>query len=69
MHLISKRYFDNGGKFSAGMALRFLYLASFLKIANGGCNEACNRSVDDLLVWIKNGYDGSVRPNSTGKDR
>ena len=32
------------------------------------CREACNRSADDLLIWIKNGYDGSVRPNSTGKN-
>ena len=31
-------------------------------------NETSNRSVDDLLIWIKNDYDGSVRPNSTGKD-
>lgn len=32
------------------------------------CKGACNRSVDDLLIWIKNDYDGSVRPNATGKD-
>ena len=32
------------------------------------CKGVCNRSVDDLLIWIKNGYDGSVRPNATGKD-
>ena len=36
MHFISKRYFNNGETVPAGIALRFLYLASLLKIAEGG---------------------------------
>lgn len=36
MLLLSKKYFDDGGKFPAGMALEFLYLASLLRLVEGG---------------------------------
>ena len=45
----------------------FSVLSCILLLLFIRCNETCNRSVDDLLIWIKNDYDGSVRPNSTGK--
>ena len=32
------------------------------------CQKACNRTADELVIWIKNGYDGSSRPNKTGKN-
>ncbi|CAH3190080.1 unnamed protein product, partial [Porites evermanni] len=28
--------------------------------------KACNRTADELVTWIKTGYDGSSRPNKTG---
>lgn len=32
------------------------------------CQKACNRTADDLVTWIQKGYDGSSRPNKTGKN-
>lgn len=32
------------------------------------CQKACNRTADELVTWIKKGYDGSSRPNKTGKN-
>ncbi|XP_078375019.1 glycine receptor subunit alphaZ1-like [Oculina patagonica] len=66
MRFTAEGYLNNGGKFPAGISLICFFLAGFVKIAEGGCSEACNRSADDLLIWIKNGYDGSLRPNATG---
>ena len=45
------------------MMMKILLLVCFIR-----CQKSCNRSAEDLLVWIKNkDYDGSVRPNVTGK--
>ena len=45
------------------MMIKILLLVCFIR-----CQKSCNRSAEDLLVWIKNkDYDGSVRPNMTGK--
>ncbi|XP_067051694.1 glycine receptor subunit alphaZ1-like [Acropora muricata] len=55
-------------KFPFGFALLFVLLSG-LRICNAskGYQKACNRSMEELLTWIRNGYDGFSRPNKTGE--
>lgn len=67
MRFDSELHINFGGKFPCGVILICFFSASLLRLAVEGCQKSCNRSAEDLLVWIKNkDYDGSVRPNVTG---